>query len=96
MSRGVRNSPVVMLVWIGCEIIPIASHCNFSMQGRSDFNKKCSVEIKYFECSVHNYFAYLLILAFNVQDVTMRNTNKQRGAQQSIGNVGLDWTWLGR
>ena len=45
---------------------------------------------------MHNYFAYLLILAFNVQDVMMRNTNEPMGAQQSIGNVGLDWTWLGR
>ena len=28
-----------------------------------------SVEIKYFYCSVHDCFAYLLILAFNMQDV---------------------------
>ena len=56
-----------------------------------------SVEIKYFYCSVHDCFAYLLILAFNVQDVIMKNTNtKPRGMQESSGNVGLDSTWLGR
>ena len=40
------------------------------MQGGFDLIRNVqSVEMKYLYCGVHDCFAYLLILAFNVQDV---------------------------